>query len=85
MILPSWEQKRLAVLHSPEIKLVHVDGTAAVNSNKVCFGVFEADLQTHELRKSGIKIKLNEQPFQAVSYTHLWTRPFSFRAIARPK
>lgn len=67
MILPSWEQKRLAVLHSPEIKLVHVDGTAAVNSNKVCFGVFEADLQTHELRKSGIKIKLNEQPFQVLA------------------
>ncbi|MHB8214985.1 MAG: winged helix-turn-helix domain-containing protein, partial [Candidatus Sulfotelmatobacter sp.] len=38
-----------------------------VNSPKVRFGLFEADLQTRELRKSGVKIKLNEQPFQVLA------------------
>lgn len=28
------------------------------------FGVFEVDLRSGELRKSGVKIKLQEQPFQ---------------------
>jgi Tol biopolymer transport system component/DNA-binding winged helix-turn-helix (wHTH) protein len=31
------------------------------------FGVFEADLETHELRKHGVHIKLAGQPFQALS------------------
>jgi DNA-binding winged helix-turn-helix (wHTH) protein/WD40 repeat protein len=31
------------------------------------FGVFEVDLQTGELRKSGSKIKLQEQPFQILA------------------
>jgi eukaryotic-like serine/threonine-protein kinase len=31
------------------------------------FGVFEADLKTAELRKHGIRIKLQEQPFQILS------------------
>jgi DNA-binding winged helix-turn-helix (wHTH) protein len=39
----------------------------AANSNKVRFGLFEADLETRELRKSGAKIKLNEQPFQVLA------------------
>jgi TolB-like protein/DNA-binding winged helix-turn-helix (wHTH) protein/tetratricopeptide (TPR) repeat protein len=30
------------------------------------FGVFEVDLQSHELRKRGIKVKLQEQPFQVL-------------------
>lgn len=30
------------------------------------FGVFEADLQTGEVRKSGRKVKLQEQPFQVL-------------------
>lgn len=33
----------------------------------VRFGVFEADLEGHELRKSGRKIKLQEQPFQVLA------------------
>jgi DNA-binding winged helix-turn-helix (wHTH) protein len=28
-----------------------------------CFGVFEADVQTGELRKQGVRIKLQDQPF----------------------
>jgi DNA-binding winged helix-turn-helix (wHTH) protein len=30
----------------------------------VCFGVFDVDLQTGELRRKGIRIRLQEQPFQ---------------------
>ena len=36
----------------------------AAKSRVVHFGVFEVDLQEEELRKSGIRIKLQEQPFQ---------------------
>ena len=32
------------------------------------FGVFEADLNAAELRKSGIRIRLQEQPFQVLAY-----------------
>src|SRR5712692_10081185 len=31
------------------------------------FGVFEADLQAGELRKQGLKIKLQDQPFQILA------------------
>ena len=37
------------------------------------FGVFEADTRTGELRKHGLRIKLQEQPFQVLS--HLLARP----------
>ena len=33
----------------------------------VRFGLFELDLETRELRKSGVKIKLHEQPFQILA------------------
>ena len=33
----------------------------------VRFGVFEADLRSRELRKSGIRIKLHDQPFQILA------------------
>jgi Tol biopolymer transport system component/DNA-binding winged helix-turn-helix (wHTH) protein len=45
----------------------------AVNPNTVQFGLFEVDLQARELRKSGVKIKLNDQPFQVL--TVLLERP----------
>ena len=45
----------------------------AVNPNIVQFGLFELDLQARELRKSGVKIKLHEQPFQVL--TVLLERP----------
>lgn len=35
-----------------------------LNQNVIRFGVFELHLRSGELRKSGIKIKLQEQPFQ---------------------
>ena len=31
------------------------------------FGVFEVDLRTGELRKNGLKIKLQEKPFQILT------------------
>src|SRR5271163_825959 len=37
------------------------------NSRIVRFGAFEADLRAGELRKSGIRLKLQEQPFQILS------------------
>jgi DNA-binding winged helix-turn-helix (wHTH) protein len=39
----------------------------AEKSRVVRFGVFEVDLQEAELRKSGIRIKLHEQPFQILA------------------
>jgi Tol biopolymer transport system component/DNA-binding winged helix-turn-helix (wHTH) protein len=45
----------------------------AVNPNSVQFGLFEVDLQARELRKAGVKIKLNDQPFQVL--TVLLERP----------
>lgn len=37
------------------------------NSSIVRFGLFEVDLQARELRKSGIRIKLQDQPFQILA------------------
>lgn len=37
------------------------------SNNKVSFGVFEADLQTGELRRAGIRIKIQSQPFKVLS------------------
>ena len=45
----------------------------ADKSRVVRFGVFEVDLQEAELRKSGIRLKLQEQPFQIL--TTLLERP----------
>ena len=39
----------------------------ATNPRIVQFGLFELDLDARELRKSGVKIKLQEQPFQILS------------------
>src|SRR5713226_6527334 len=33
----------------------------------ICFGAFELDLRAGELRKQGLKIKLQEQPFQILA------------------
>src|SRR5437660_2192009 len=43
------------------------------NQNVVRFGLFELDLRIGELRKSGLKIKLQEQPLQIL--TVLLERP----------
>jgi DNA-binding winged helix-turn-helix (wHTH) protein len=33
----------------------------------ICFGVFELDLQTGELRRKGVKVALQEQPFRVLA------------------
>ena len=40
---------------------------SAINPNVVRFGLFELDLRAGELRKAGIKIKLQDQPFQILA------------------
>jgi Tol biopolymer transport system component/DNA-binding winged helix-turn-helix (wHTH) protein len=39
----------------------------AANSRVLQFGLFELDLEARELRKSGVRIKLHEQPFQILA------------------
>src|SRR5438094_5147288 len=34
---------------------------------RVRFGIFEADVRSGELRKAGVKIKLQDQPFQVLA------------------
>jgi TolB-like protein/DNA-binding winged helix-turn-helix (wHTH) protein/Flp pilus assembly protein TadD len=36
-------------------------------SRRLCFGVFELDLRAGELRKHGLRIRLQEQPFQVLA------------------
>jgi TolB-like protein/DNA-binding winged helix-turn-helix (wHTH) protein/Flp pilus assembly protein TadD len=36
-------------------------------TRRICFGVFEADLASGELRKNGLRIKLQEQPFRILA------------------
>jgi DNA-binding winged helix-turn-helix (wHTH) protein len=42
-------------------------GTSSSERHIVRFGAFEVDLAAGELRKSGLKIKLQEQPFQVLA------------------
>lgn len=46
---------------------------SAINRNIIQFGLFELDVQARELRKSGIRIKLQDQPFEIL--TMLLERP----------
>jgi len=48
-------------------------GSAQVPPALVRFGVFEADLRAGELRRNGIKVRLQDLPFRAL--TLLLTRP----------
>jgi DNA-binding winged helix-turn-helix (wHTH) protein len=50
--------------------------SSALNSASdgvVCFGVFEDDLRSGELRKNGVKIKIQDLPFRALNL--LLSRP----------
>lgn len=42
-------------------------GQPATNPRIVQFGLFELDLDARELRKSGVRVKLQEQPFQILA------------------
>src|SRR5215510_2321666 len=50
---------------SPSVS-AHMEKTDSTR-RLVCFGVFEVDLRAGELRKNGVKIKLQEQPFQILA------------------
>src|SRR6266404_659837 len=41
--------------------------TRSPGSRVVCFGVYEADLRSGELRKQGLRVRLPEQPFQVLA------------------
>ncbi len=41
--------------------------SGVTNGQRVCFGAFEADLQAGELRKSGIRVRLQDQPFRVLA------------------
>ena len=41
--------------------------TGSSNGRRVRFGAFEADLQAGELRKSGIRVRLQDQPFRVLA------------------
>src|SRR6266481_4466778 len=47
----------------------------AIPSSRVRFGGFEVDLRSGELHKQGIKIKLHDQPFQAMHPRLAWQCP----------
>jgi DNA-binding winged helix-turn-helix (wHTH) protein len=38
-----------------------------MRSEQICFGAFEVDLRAGELRRKGLKVKLQEQPFQVLA------------------
>ena len=40
--------------------------SAPKSANVIRFGLFEVDVQARELRKSGVKLKIHEQPFQVL-------------------
>jgi len=53
--------------------------TTASSQSVICFGVFEADVRSGELRKNGAKIKIQELPFRALKLllsrpNHVFTR-----------
>lgn len=56
----------------PDLKFLRL-GLTMENPRLIRFGAFEADLRAHELRKGGLKLKLQEQPFQVL--TILLERP----------
>ena len=41
-----------------------MDTASPSKSDRIRFGVFELDLRSRELRRQGVKVKLQEQPFQ---------------------
>jgi Tol biopolymer transport system component/DNA-binding winged helix-turn-helix (wHTH) protein len=61
--LPQWSQLRSGARlpRNSQLWVFHMEGCP---HRIVRFGVFEADLQTGELHKSGIKVHLQGQPFQ---------------------
>jgi Tol biopolymer transport system component/DNA-binding winged helix-turn-helix (wHTH) protein len=58
------EKRTIRLLDS---ELVASSKGSAREDSTVCFGVFELNLRTGELRRNGIRVKLQEQPFQVLA------------------
>src|SRR5579884_114387 len=63
---PSGPETSNPVVHSASMGGVTVQGTTATGSI-IRFGAYEVDLQRGELRKNGLKVRLQGQPFQVLS------------------
>jgi DNA-binding winged helix-turn-helix (wHTH) protein/Tol biopolymer transport system component len=64
------QKRTIRVLDSGPVAGSNVPGRGALNgegSATVCFGVFELDLRTGQLRRNGSRVKLQEQPFQVLA------------------
>ena len=55
------------VLKEGEAEIVEQEGRQARTARAVGFGVYEVDLEARELRKRGVKVNLQEQPFQVLT------------------
>jgi DNA-binding winged helix-turn-helix (wHTH) protein len=56
----------------PEFLMLHFGGMGTLvsgeNSSRIVrFGVFEVDLKAGELRRSGLKVRVQEQPLQVLA------------------
>ncbi len=65
---------KLAISCAPDIHfyagfhpVVAVNGTQQDTTGKVQFGVFEADFRAGELRRSGVRVRLQSQPFKLLT------------------
>jgi Tol biopolymer transport system component/DNA-binding winged helix-turn-helix (wHTH) protein len=64
---PSNRQQLGRVVVKSILRHKKVSMATTENSSVIQFGLYEADLQARELRKSGVRIKLQEQPFQILA------------------
>lgn len=51
---------------NPELQPTQRHSTDGEQSHLLCFGTFELNLHTRELRKAGVRIRLQEQPFKVL-------------------
>lgn len=56
---------KMAAANEREV-LYHADGMSLSAPQRIRFGVFEVDMRSGELRRNGFKVKLQDQPFQAL-------------------
>lgn len=52
---------------NPELRPTDHKSTNGKDSHLLCFGTFELNLYSRELRRAGVRIKLQEQPFKVLA------------------
>ena len=67
LILPSFPKALYCLKQCYTLQLSGVSPWKNPIPGLARFGVFEVDFRTHELRKRGLKIRLQEQPFQVLA------------------